>query len=138
MSADGSIIQSLVNNVLVSCFLVQLGSDLKLTVFKSESTGAALKGWAKAAKKKHKDPNHVHEALSEHERQHGRTKLGIIGLNKALDEHGHAVDAPLGTKLHNDHVGPHHHKTSHLPDAHSRTQGTQSSLLVSSHAYLFT
>jgi hypothetical protein len=119
--------------LLIMFFLgapVQLGSGLKMTVFKSESTGAAVKGWARAAKKKHNQPDHVHEPLSPHERIHG---IGIIGINKALSKNGHPVDIPLGTKVHNGHVEAHQHKIGHPqghpqghphPGAHSKAQGT--------------
>ncbi|KAG0566659.1 hypothetical protein KC19_7G079800 [Ceratodon purpureus] len=99
--------------------VTQLGSGLKITVFRSESTGAAVKGWARAAKKKHRAPDHVHEPLSPHERIHG---IGIIGINKALDENGHPVDIPLGTKVHNGHVEVHHHKNGHPHDQHPHVQ----------------
>lgn len=110
--------------------VTQLGSGLKMTVFKSESTGAAVKGWARAAKKKHNQPDHVHEPLSPHERIHGveRTHgIGIIGINKALSKNGHPVDIPLGTKVHNGHVEAHQHKIGHPqghphPGAHSKAQ----------------
>lgn len=127
------------------CAFVQLGSGLKLTVFRSESTGAAVKGWARAARKKHKSPDHVHEPLSPHERVHGISPhervhgIGILGLNKAIDEHGHPVDIPLGTKIHNGHVETHRHKNGHShdqhpqgqhPDSHLRTEGAQSMLFI--------
>jgi len=113
-------------------FLVQLGSNIKYSVFKSESTGAALKGWVKTAKKKHNDPNHVHTPLgSPHDSSHDSSSqdskphvhiphVGILGLTKALDEHGRPVDIP-----HNGHTfgNGHLHGLPHAPPA---THGMQS------------
>lgn len=130
------------NDILLSA-VVQLGSNMKYTVFKSESTGAALKSWSNTAKKKHNDPNHVHSPLSTpSSTSHGSSlfdsssdasstphvhtpthlsHLSILGLNKALDEHGRPVDIPLGTKLHNGHLHG---------NGHPQTHGTQFTLFV--------
>lgn len=116
--------------------VTQLGSNIKYSVFQSESTGAALKGWARAAKKKHNEPNHVHtppgtphDSSHDSSSQDSKSRLhtppvtphdskphvGILGINKALDAHGHPVDIPLGTKLRNGH----NHGNSH--PAHPKT-----------------
>jgi mlo protein len=43
--------------------VTQLGTHMKFSIFQSESTGVALRVWAKTAKKKHNEANHVHTPL---------------------------------------------------------------------------
>jgi hypothetical protein len=72
-----------------SSFL-QLGSHIKDTVFKSEATASAIHGWRKKAKDKHKEHGAHH-----HETPLAKKPLGILGLTKELDKHGHPVDIEL-------------------------------------------
>jgi len=138
---------------------------MKFSIFQSEATGAALRGWAKAAKKKHNEPNHVHtppgtphdsntthdlsydssidssttsstpsstttgsqgsrlHVHEPHDLGHLKPHIGILGLTKALDEHGRPVDIPAGVKLHGTNEQAHgngipHHGHPHALQTH--------------------
>lgn len=107
---------------------------MKLTVFRSESTGAALSQWAKSARMKHShSQDYSHERVAPHEHHH----IGILGLTKDYNDHGNLVNITPGTRLHHgrghaDHheghkhskeAARHHHPHHH---AHLHKQGTQS------------
>ncbi|XP_024384762.1 MLO-like protein 15 isoform X1 [Physcomitrium patens] len=111
--------------------VTQLGSNMKLTVFRSESTGAALSQWAKSARMKHShSQDHSHERVAPHEHHH----IGILGLTKDYNDHGNLVNITPGTRLHHGrghadhheghkhskeaarHHHPHHHAHLHKQD----------------------
>ena len=99
----------------------QLGSTLQYEVFKTEQIKLKMKDWERRAKTKHRQKDHIHEpiVLKEKEKEKEKEKdikhqhhLGIIGLNKGFDEHGHVINIPLP---HTNGNQPHHH-------AHHQTQ----------------
>lgn len=156
-SLAGIASKTLVDDPLVIVQKLQLGSKMKLTVFRSESTGVALKGWAKSAKKRHSHPDHVHVPISpnssiSNEEPHVTKKehhLHVLGLDKQVDAGGHVVDIVPGTTQHlgqkhqhNDHNhlnGDDHHQNP--KPVHVHAQGTHSIQFTSSTSlliYLFT
>lgn len=107
-----------VSTLPLYALVTQLGSKMKLTVFRSESTGVALKGWAKSAKKRHSHPDHVHVPISpnssiSNEEPHVTKKehhLHVLGLDKQVDAGGHVVDIVPGTT---QHLGQKHQHNDH-------------------------
>ena len=92
----------------------QMGSTLKDTVFSSEQTASAIKGWREKAVKKQQF-KHGHHSI--------KHRLGILGVNKEKDAEGHVRDIELPAhhldKTHGNGHGqaqthPHGHHAQHL------------------------